>query len=75
MQAVDPAVFSDLEENDIVFVDSTHVAKTGSDVEWIFRELVPDLPRGVLLHFHDVFYPFEYPHAWVFEGRGWNRST
>jgi hypothetical protein len=72
VQTVDRIVFCDLEENDILFVDSTHVAKTGSDVDWIFRELVPNLPRGVLVHFHDVFYPFEYPQAWVFEGRGWN---
>jgi hypothetical protein len=72
LQSVGMSPFESLEHGDIVFIDSTHVAKTGSDVEWLFRELIPSLSVGVLVHFHDIFYPFEYPAEWVLEGRGWN---
>jgi len=57
---------------DILFVDSTHVSKLGSDVNWIFFEILPRLRSGVLVHIHDVFYPFEYPEPWSLEGRSWN---
>ncbi len=56
-----------LEENDILFIDSTHVMKTGSDVNHLLFEAVPRLKPGVIVHFHDVFWPFEYPETWVFE--------
>lgn len=72
VQNVGMSPFEGLESGDIVFIDSTHVAKTGSDVEWLFRELMPSLPVGVRVHFHDIFHPFEYPADWVLEGRGWN---
>ena len=65
LQSVGMSPFESLEHGDIVFIDSTHVAKTGSDVEWLFRELIPSLSVGVLVHFHDIFYPFEYPAEWV----------
>ena len=64
--------FSKLEENDILFVDSTHVGKLDSDVNRIFFDILPSLAPGVNIHFHDVFYPFEYPMAWIYEGRAWN---
>ena len=66
--------FSALEAGDILFVDSSHVVKTGSDVNYILFEILPILQRGVLIHFHDVFYPFEYPKAWVLMGRNWNED-
>jgi predicted O-methyltransferase YrrM len=61
-----------LEENDILFIDSTHVSKTGSDVNRLLFEILPALNRGVYIHIHDIFYPFEYPQEWVFLGRSWN---
>ena len=64
--------FKKLRAGDILFVDSTHVVKTGSDVNYILFEILPVLESGVLIHFHDVFYPFEYPKEWVFKGRNWN---
>ncbi len=67
-------VFEKLQAGDILFVDSTHVSKTGSDVNYILFEILPALQRGVLIHFHDVFYPFEYPKEWVFQGRNWNED-
>lgn len=72
LQDVDPALFKTLQANDILFIDSTHVSKVDSDVNYIFSIVLPDLAPGVYIHFHDVFYPFEYPKAWLLENRAWN---
>ena len=74
VQAVPLSRFEVLEENDILFVDSTHVSKTGSDVNRIVFDILPILRSGVHVHFHDVFHPFEYPKEWVYEGRAWNED-
>ncbi len=74
LQDVGLQVFSDLTAGDILFIDSTHVSKTGSDVNYIFFEILPSLKSGVYIHFHDIFYPFEYPKPWVLEGRSWNEA-
>jgi hypothetical protein len=74
LQKVDVTRFQELDENDILFIDSTHVAKLGSDVNYIFSEILPSLRRGVYVHFHDIFYPFEYPAAWLYEGRVWTEA-
>jgi len=50
--------FKTLEKNDILFIDSTHVSKAGSDVNYILFEILPVLKEGVIIHFHDFFYPF-----------------
>jgi Methyltransferase domain len=63
-----------LEANDILFIDSTHVSKVNSDVNYLAFEVLPALKSGVYVHFHDVFYPFEYPKEWIYEGRAWNES-
>ena len=64
--------FSALKENDLLFIDSTHVSKLGSDVNFIYFEVLPRLNSGVVVHIHDIFYPFEYPRHWIEEGRAWN---
>ena len=74
VQSVDPELFKVLEENDILFIDSTHVAKVGSDVNHLFFEVLPLLQRGVLVHIHDISNDFELPFMWVMEGRAWNES-
>jgi predicted O-methyltransferase YrrM len=74
LQDVPLATFDTLAANDILFIDSTHVSKTGSDVNRILFEILPRLASGVHIHFHDVFYPFEYPKEWVYEGRAWNED-
>ncbi len=74
VQDVDPSLFAMLEANDILFIDSTHVAKVGSDVNHIFSRILPALRSGVHIHFHDIIYPFEYPREWIFEGRAWNEA-
>jgi hypothetical protein len=68
VQEVDPEVFSALEARDILLVDSSHVSKPGSDVHFLLFEVLPRLRDGVLAHFHDVFYPFEYPKDWIYDG-------
>lgn len=66
-------IFEELEAGDILFIDSTHVVKTGSDVVYELTEILPRLKPGVLIHFHDIFYPFEYGYHWVVEqNRSWN---
>jgi len=72
LQKVDLALFDALQSGDMLFIDSTHVSKVGSDVNIIIFEILPRLASGVYVHFHDVFYPFEYPRDWVLQGRCWN---
>lgn len=72
VQNIDLKIFQQLSDNDILFIDSTHVAKINSDVNYLFFEVLPSLKSGVLIHFHDVFYPLEYPKEWVYGGRSWN---
>lgn len=74
IQRVELSRFKELNENDILFIDSSHISKTGSDVNFIIFEILPILKKGVLVHFHDVFYPFEYPKKWIVEGRNWNED-
>jgi hypothetical protein len=57
----------------VLFIDSTHVLRTGSDVCFELFEILPRLSPGVLVHIHDMFWPFEYPRSWVVEeNRSWN---
>jgi hypothetical protein len=73
VQKVSPELFGTLEANDVLFIDSTHVAKTGSDLNYLLFEVLPELKSGVIIHFHDIFYPFEYPEHWIFQHRiFWN---
>jgi predicted O-methyltransferase YrrM len=74
IQEVDLKIFDSLEAGDILFIDSTHVSKIFSDVNRIVFEILPRLKAGVLIHFHDIFYPFEYPREWIYEGRAWTEA-
>ena len=74
LQDVDLKQFQQLSNDDILFIDSTHVSKTNSDVNYILFKILPSLQSGVLIHFHDILYPFEYPKAWLYEGRAWNEA-
>jgi predicted O-methyltransferase YrrM len=74
VQSVDFRASADLEANDILFIDSSHVSKVGSDVNHLMFEVLPRVRVGVYVHFHDVVYPFEYPPGWVYEGRAWSEA-
>jgi hypothetical protein len=75
LQDTDVSVFGSLEANDILFIDSSHVSKMGSDVnDYMFR-ILPHLMGGVVVHIHDVPYPFDYPPEWILqENRSWNEA-
>jgi hypothetical protein len=64
-QDVDAEVFASLGRNDILFVDTSHVVKLGGDTVAIVLEKAPLVSPGALVHFHDVFIPWEYPRRWV----------
>ena len=74
LQDVDRSIFEQLQGNDVLFIDSTHVSKIDSDVNHLFFDVLPRLQPGVVVHVHDVFYPFEYPKEWIYEGRFWNEN-
>jgi predicted O-methyltransferase YrrM len=74
VQEVPLSVFDRLEAQDLLFIDSSHVAKVGSDVTHLLLRVLPRLKAGVFVHFHDVFYPHSYPAGWLREGRAWNES-
>jgi len=74
VQTVPLDTFTQLEAQDILFIDSSHVAKVGSDLTFILLRILPKLKPGVIIHFHDIFYPVSYPLAWIREGRAWNES-
>ena len=61
--------FSCLKANDILFIDSSHTVKFGSDVCFEFLDLLPRLAPGVWIHVHDIFYPHDYPAEWLIERR------
>jgi hypothetical protein len=72
VQEVDLTVYSDMRENDILFIDSSHVLKIGSDLSTILYSILPSLNAGVIVHFHDIIFPFEYYETMLREGRAWN---
>jgi len=75
LQDVDLTEFLALEEGDILFVDSTHIAVPGSDVVYIFTKIIPSLAPGVIVHVHDISLPFETAWDWTFQDyRFWNEQ-
>ncbi|MBO9384354.1 MAG: class I SAM-dependent methyltransferase [Roseiflexus sp.] len=64
-----------LNEGDILFIDSSHMIVSGGDVPFLFLEVLPRLRPGVLIHVHDIFFPYDYPEEWVCVlRRGWNEQ-
>jgi hypothetical protein len=67
--------FDQLSSNDVLFIDSSHVSKTGSDVNYLYFEVLPRLKKGVKIHIHDIFLPNDYLKDWVLnEKRSWNEQ-
>lgn len=65
VEEVNLETFQELDESDILFIDSSHVVKIGNDVVYEYLEILPHLKKGVLIHIHDIFLPVEYPKQWV----------
>lgn len=75
VQKVELDIYRQLDRNDILFIDSTHILKTGSDVHHELFHILPQLRPGVLVHFHDIRYPFEYSDKQIFEKNySWNEA-
>ena len=76
LQTVGIEIFKELNPNDILFIDSSHVGKTGSDLLYLFFEILPVLEQGVYIHFHDLFNNFEYMpwHFKTYKGFAWNEA-
>lgn len=73
VQEAEIGLFTQLESGDFLFIDSTHIMETGSDVCHELFTVLPALKPGVFVHFHDIFWPFEYSAEWVLnENRSWN---
>jgi hypothetical protein len=66
--------FASLESGDVLFIDSSHAVKLGSEVNWLVLEVLPRLAPGVNVHFHDVFLPYEYPHYLFERGAAFNEQ-
>lgn len=73
VQDVPLSVFTDLGNTDVLFIDSSHVVAPGSDTEFLLFEVIPRLRHGVIIHLHDIFWPFQYPTDWL--TRGWNECS
>lgn len=69
VEDVDLSLFSELKENDILFIDSSHVLRSAGDVFVEYLHILPCLNKGVIIHIHDIFLPFEYPKEWVVNQR------
>jgi hypothetical protein len=65
VQSVDAGLFASLEAGDILFIDSSHQVKPGSDVAFLLEQALPRLASGVRVHFHDIFLPDDYPPHWA----------
>jgi len=75
VQNVPLEIFETLESRDILFIDSSHVSKTGSDVNYLYFDILPRLKSGVKIHIHDIFLPNEYLKDWVLKDhRSWNEQ-
>ena len=61
MQSLDSRWWKRWSGRDILFVDNSHRALPGSDVTTFFLEVLPELPKGMLLHIHDIYWPYDYP--------------
>jgi predicted O-methyltransferase YrrM len=77
VQNVPIETFQQLGENDVLFIDSSHVLKTDSDVQYLYLEVLPRLNKGVIIHIHDIFFPYPTPEpeTWIFrQHQFWNES-
>lgn len=68
VQDVDISFFQNLDEGDILFIDSSHIVKIDGDVPYLFLEIIPRLKKGVIVHIHDIPFPYNTPYPsdqWV----------
>jgi predicted O-methyltransferase YrrM len=73
-ETLDKSFFRELEENDILFIDSSHIIRPQGDVLFEYLEILPVLKPGVLIHAHDIFTPKDYPDSWINNHLFWNEQ-
>jgi hypothetical protein len=75
VEEVELSFFAELQENDVLFIDSSHIIRPQGDVLFEYLELLPSLNRGVIVHVHDIFSPKNYLKQWLEdEVRFWNEQ-
>lgn len=74
VELIDTSLFGQLEENDILFIDSSHMIRPQGDVLFEYFEILPILRSGVLIHIHDIFSPKDYLEEWIQSGCFWNEQ-
>jgi predicted O-methyltransferase YrrM len=75
VEEVDLSYFESLNENDILFIDSSHIIKPQGDVLFLFLHVLPVLKPGVIIHIHDIFTPKDYLEEWIIKkNRFWNEQ-
>ncbi len=77
VQDVPVKTFQELGDGDVLFIDSSHVLKLDSDVQYLYLEVLPQLQKGVVIHIHDIFFPYATPEpeTWIFrQHQFWNES-
>ncbi len=75
VQSVPQDYFTTLQAGDVLFIDSTHVVRVGGDVNLIVLEILPRLSPGVLVHFHDIYLPYDYPPDLFASLWSWNETS
>jgi predicted O-methyltransferase YrrM len=73
LQEADPKILAAIKSGDVLFVDSSHIAMPGTDVDRLFVDTLPRLPAGAVVHVHDITLPYAYPEIWSW--RGYNEQT
>lgn len=75
IESVDKQIFNGLEENDILFIDSSHMIRPQGDVNFEYLELLPIIKSGVIVHIHDIFTPKDYLDEWILgDVKLWNEQ-
>lgn len=75
VEELSPEFFAELEADDLLFIDSSHMIRPQGDILFEYLELLPSLKNGVIVHVHDIFSPRDYPRKWIAdEVRLWNEQ-
>ncbi len=75
VQNISVNLFSELEANDMLFIDSSHTVKPGGDVNYLILEILPRLKSGVIIHFHDIYLPYDYQRTLLRTFLHWSETS
>ncbi len=75
VETLDIDLFKQLQKDDILFIDSSHIIRAQGDVLHLILTVLPQLNKGVIIHFHDIFTPRDYPEKWLIQDHYlWNEQ-